>query len=154
MAADGLFAQNAHVVQAEHQALVVLGQAVVEIVNALGHVDVVAGALGLLGGAVFQRLVGEGEGRMHAHHALDHIGIILLRIADEIDVFLDRSAHLLRAVAVADLVAQVGAHAELLRALGQRKQASCDFAVAGVMVKDGRHAVFDAVQVGRVGAGF
>lgn len=82
MPADGLVAQNPHVVQAEHQALVVLGQAVIEVVDALGHVDVIPRALGLLGGAVFQRLVGEGKGGVHAHHALYHIGIILLRIAD------------------------------------------------------------------------
>ena len=48
VAADGLVAQDVHIVQAEHQTLGVFGQAVVQIVDALGHMDVVAGALRLL----------------------------------------------------------------------------------------------------------
>ena len=151
--ADGLVAQDVHIMQAEHQALVVFGQAVVQIVDALGHVDVVAGALGLLGCAVLQGLVAQGEGSMHTHHALDHVGGVGLGVFDEVHVLFYGSLHLVLAVAVADLVAQVGTNAELLGALGDGEQAALDAAVAGMVVKDGGHAVHDAVQISGIGAG-
>ena len=94
VAADGLVAEDAHIVQTEHQALVVLRQAVVQIVDALGDVDVVARALGLLGRAVLERFIRERERRVHTHHALDHVGRIFLRKADEVNVLPVSYTHL------------------------------------------------------------
>ena len=90
---------------------------------------------------------------MSAEHRREH-GVVSLRaLGDPVGVFLDCLQALLLAVAVRDLIAQAGADAEGLGALGDGVQRAGDLAVGGVVVEDGGHALLDAVEVQRVGAG-
>ena len=150
VAEDGLLAQNAVVVQALHGAAAIILQAVIDVVHALGDVDVVAGtAIVGLDHAV-EGLVGDGEQRVAAEHGGEHRILLLLAVGDPVGVLLDGLQALLLAVAVGDLVAQTGTDAEFLRALADLEQGAGDLAVGRVMVKDGGDALLDAVDVQRV----
>ena len=101
MAEHGLGTEQAVVEQALHRthAVVVL-QGVVDVVHALGHVDVEAreAVVGL--GHEVHGLVGEGEGGVAAEHGGDHGGVLLGAPAGEVGVLLDALVALLDAVAV------------------------------------------------------
>ena len=147
VAEDGLLAQNAVVVQALHGAAAVVLQGVIDVVHALGDVDVVAGAAVVGLDHAVKRLVGDGEQRVAAEHGGEHRILLLLAVGDPVGVLLDGLQALLLAVAVGDLVAQTGADAEFLGALADLEQGAGDLAVGRVMVENGRNALLDAVDV-------
>ena len=153
VAEDGLVAQDAVVVQALHGAAAIVLQAVIDIVHALGDVDVIAGtAIVGLDHAV-EGLVRDGEQRVTAEHGGEHWILLLLAVGDPVGVLLDGLQALLLAVAVGDFVAQTGADAEFLGALADLEQRAGDLAVGCVMVENGRDALLDAVDVQRIGRG-
>ena len=102
---------------------------------------------------LLEGLVGDGEQGVAAEHGLDHVVVLLLRPPGEVGVLPDGLAALLRAVPLADLIAEVGPDAQLLTHVLDGEKGAGDFAEGGVMVEDGGHAVPDAVQHRGVGAG-
>ena len=153
VAENGLFAQNAVVVQALHGAAAVVLQGVVHVVHALGDMDVITGAAIVGGDHAVKGLVGDGEQGVAAEHCGEHRVLFLLAVGDEVGVFLHGLDGLLLAVAVGNLVAQAGADAEFLGGLGDLKQAAGNLAEGCVMVEDRRHALLDAVEIQRIGGG-
>ena len=123
------------------------------VVHALGHVDVEAGEpiIGL--DHLLKGLVRDGEQGVAAEHGLDHIVVLLLTPACEVGVLLNGLVALFHAVPLADLIAQVGANAQLLAHVLDGEEGAGDLTEGGVVVEDGGDAVPDAVQHGGVGAG-
>ena len=99
-------------------------------------------------------LVGDGEERVAAEHGLDHVIVFLDGPLGEVSVLLDGLHSLLLAVSLGYFVAEAGSHAKLFGNVLDREQRPRYLAEACVMVKDGRNAVSDAVENGRVRAGF
>ena len=153
VAEDGLLAQDAVVVQTLHRAAAVVLQAVIDVVHALGDVDVIAGAAIVGLDHAVEGLVGDGEQRVAAEHGGEHRVLLLLAVGDPVGVLLDGLQTLLLAITVGDLVAQTGADAEFLGALADLEQGAGDLAVGCVMVENGRDALLDAVDVQRIGGG-
>ena len=90
---------------------------------------------------------------MAAEHGGEHRILLLFAVGDPVGVLLDGLQALLLAVTVGDLVAQTGADAEFLGALADLEQGAGNFAVGRVMVKDGRDALLDAVDIECVSGG-
>ena len=153
VAEDGLRAEDAVVVQALDGTAAVVLQRVVDVVHALGDVDVVARSAVVGLDHAVKGLVRDGEQGVAAEHGREHRILFLLAVSDEIGVFLDGLDGLFLAVAVGDLIAQAGADAELLRGFRDPEQAAGDLAEGGVMVENRRDALLDAVDVQRVGGG-
>ena len=153
VAQHGLLAQDAVVQQAVDGTAAVVLQGVVHVVHALGHVDVEAGHAVVGLDHLLKGLVGDGEQGVAAEHGLDHVVVLLLDPLGEVGVLLDGLVALLHAVALGDLVAEVGAHAQLLAHVLDGEEGAGDLTEGGVVVEDGGHAVPDAVQDGGVGAG-
>ena len=153
VAQNGLFAQNAVILQALHRAAAVVLERVVHVVHALGHVDVVAGAAVVGLRHAVEGPVADGEQRVAAEHGRQHGIVLLLAVGDEVGVLLDGLKALLLAVAVADLVAQTGAQTQTAALLADGEQGAGDLAVAGVVVKNGGDALLDAVNIQRRGGG-
>ena len=147
VAENSLVAQDTVVVQTLHRAAAVVLQAVIDVVHALGDVDVIAGAAIVGLDHTIEGLVGDGEQRVAAEHGGKHRVLLLLAVGDPVGVLLDGLQTLLLAVAVGDLVAQTGADAEFLGALADLEQGAGDLAVGRVMVKNSRNALLDAVNV-------
>ena len=147
VAEDSLVAQDAVVVQALHGAAAIILQAVIDVVHALGDVDVIAGAAIVGLDHAVEGLVGDGEQRVAAEHGGEHRVLLLFAVGDPVGVLLDGLQALFLAVTVGDLVAQTGADAELLGALADLEQGAGDLTVGRVMVENGRNALLDAVDV-------
>ena len=149
----GLLAQDAVVQQTVDGAAAVVLQGVIHVVHALGHVDVEAGHAVVGLDHLLKGLVGDGEQGVAAEHGLDHVVVLLLGPLGEVSVLLNGLITLLLAVALGHLVAQVGAHAQLLAHVLDGEEGAGDLAEGGVVIEDGGHAVPDAVQHGGVSAG-
>ena len=153
VAQNGLGTQDAVVLQALDRAAAIVLQAVVHVVHALGHMDVIAGAAVVGGHHAVEGLVADGEQGVSAEHGGQHGILVLLALGDEVGVFLDGLQALLLAVPVGDLIAQAGADAELLGGLGNGVQGAGDLGIGGVVIEDGGNALLDAVHIQGVGAG-
>ena len=151
VAQHGLFTQQTVVEQAVHRPGAVVCRGIVDVVQALGHVDVEAGAAVVFLHHGVQRGVGQGEQGVAAEHGGEHGVFFFLAAADEIAVFADGRVPLLCAVPVRHLVAEAGAHAQLLYGFGDGVKGPFDPAVARVMVEHGGAAGADAVDEGGVG---
>ena len=151
VAQHGLIAQQAVVQQPVDGAAAVIAQAVVHIVHALGHVDVEAGQAVVGLHHLLKGLVADGEQRVAAEHGGDHGVLLFGGPAGELGVLRDGLPALFLAVPLAHLVAQAGADAQLFAHVLDGEQAAGNLGKAGVMVKNGGHAVPDAVQHGGVG---
>ena len=81
------------------------------------------------------------------------VGRILRCFLAEANIFGNCLFHGCLTIAVTYFIAETGANAELLRHLGQDRQATCRFTIGRVVVKNGSNAIFDARHVGRYGAG-
>ena len=108
VAQDGLGAQNPVVLEPLDRAAAIVLEAVVHVVHALGHVDVVAHPAPVGLRHPVEGLVGDGEQGVPAEHGLAHIGGVGFAVVDEVLVLLDGLEGLLLAVPVADLIAQAG----------------------------------------------
>ena len=86
---------------------------------------------------------------MHAHHAGQHICRILLSVTNPGFIFQDRLPRLIETVPVRHFITQTGTNAHFLCSLSDGKQAVLDFAEAGMVVKNRRHAVLNAFHVRR-----
>ena len=151
VAQHGLLTQQTVVQQAVHRPGAVVGRGVVHVVQALGHVDVEAGAAVVFLHHGVQSLVGQGEQGVAAEHGGEH-GIFFFSAAgDEVAVFLDGRVPLFRAVPVRHLVAEAGAHSQLFHGFGDGGKRPFDPAVARVVVEDGGAAGADTVDEGGVG---
>ena len=128
-------------------------QRIVYVVHPLGHVDVEAGpaVVGLDHG--LKGLVGDGEQGVTAEHGLYHVAVFGFGPFGETGVLLDGLGALLRPVPLRDLVAQTGPHTQLGAYVLDGEQGAGNLPKGGVEVKNGGHAVPDAVQDGGVGAG-
>jgi len=151
VAEDGFLAEDAVVVQALDGAAAVVLQAVVDVVHALGDMDVIAGAAVVGLDHAVEGLVGNREERVAAEHGGEHRVLFLFAVGDPVGVLLDGLQALLLAVAVGDLIAQAGANAELLGGFADLEQRAGDLAVGGVVIEDRRDALLDAVNVKGVG---
>ena len=129
VAQNGLFAQDAVVLQALDGTAAIILQGVVHVVHALGHMDVVAGAAVVGGYHAVEGLVADGEQGVSAEHGSQHGILVLLALGDEVGIFLDGLQALLLAVPVGDLIAQAGADAEFLGGLGDGVQGAGDLGV-------------------------
>ena len=98
--------------------------------------------------------VRDGKERMSSEHGLYHAVIFFLCPFGEIGVLPDALQCLFLAVALGHLVAQAGAHPQLLRHILDGKEASWNLTEGGMVVEDRRHAVTDAVQNRGIGARF
>ena len=150
---NGLGAEDAVVLQTLDRAAAIVLQAVVHIVHALGHMDMVARAAVVGRHHAVKGLVGNGEESVAAEHGRQHGVLVLFAFRDEVGVFLDGLQALFLAVPVADLVAQAGAQAQTLAFLRNGVEGAGDLTVAGVVVEDGGHALLDRVDVEGGGAG-
>ena len=148
-----LFAQDAVIHEALHGAAAVVAEGVVHIVHTLGDVDVEAGAACVGLHHPLEGLVGDGEESVTAEHGCQHGVFLLLAVGDEVGVLLNGLQALLLAVTVGDLVAEAGADAELLGALGDLEEGAGDLGIGGVVVENGGDALLDAVDVESIGAG-
>ena len=147
VAENSLVAQDTVVVQTLHGAAAVVLQAVIDVIHALGDVDVIAGTAVIGLDHAVEGLVGDGEQRVAAEHGGKHRVLLLLAVGDPVGVLLDGLQTLLLAVTVGDLVAQTGADAEFLGALADLEQGAGDLAVGCVVIENGRNALLDAVNV-------
>ena len=153
VAQDGLGSQDAVVLEPLDGPAAVVLEGVVHVVHALGHMDVEAGHAVVGLHHLLEGLVGDGKQGVAAEHGLDHVVVLLLRPPGEVGVLPDGLAALLRAVPLADLIAEVGPDAQLLTHVLDGEKGAGDFAEGGVVVEDGGHAVPDGVQHRGVGAG-
>ena len=112
---DRLFAEDAVILQALDGAAAVVLEGVIDVVHALGDVDVEARAAVVGPRPSARRVpVADGEERVPAEHRREHRVVVRLTVGDEVGIFLDGLQALLLAVAVGDLVARAAADAELL----------------------------------------
>ena len=147
-------AQDTVVQQAVHRPAAVVPEAVIYVVHALRHMDMEAGHAVTGFHHLFKRFVGDREERVAAEHRFDHGIVGFLRPLRKIGVLLNALPGLFLAVPFRYLVAQAGPHAGLFGHIPDCEQGTGNFAEAGMMVEDRRHAVADAVQDRRVRAGF
>ena len=145
---QGLISEQAVVEQSVDRSASVVAEAVINIVHALGDVDVEArhAVVGL--NHLLEGLVRNGEESMSAEHGLDHVIIFLDCPFSEVCVFLNALSRLLFSVSFRYFVAKAGSHAELLSDILDREERSRYLAEACVMVKDRRDTVSDAVEYG------
>ena len=146
VAEQGPVPQDPVVEQAVHRPAAIVAEAVIDGIHTLRDVDVEAGhsVIGLH--HLLKGSVGDREKGVAAEHGLDH-GIIGFNcIFGKISVLPDPLQGLFFAVALGDLIAEAGPHACFLRDVPDGKKRTGDLAEAGVVVKDRRHAVADAVQ--------
>ena len=122
-------------------------QAILQVFDAFGDVDVVTHAVRFMFGSQGHRFVADGKLGMHAHHAGNHVRRVGLSVADPGFIFQDCLAGFVLTVAVGDFVAQTRADAQFLRCLADGKEAVLDFTKTGVMVEDRRHAVLDTFDI-------
>ena len=153
VAENSLVAQDTVVVQTLHRAAAVVLQAVIDVVHALGDVDVIAGAAVVRCDHTVERLVGDGEQGVAAEHGRQHGVLVLLTLGDKVGVLLNGLQALLLAVPVGDLIAQTGAQAQSLGLLGDGVEGAGNLAIGGVMVEDGGDTLLDGVHVQSRGAG-
>ena len=151
VAENGLFTQNAVILQPLNRAAAVVLQGIVHVVHAFGDMNVVAGAAVVGLDHAVKGLVGDGEQCVTAEHGCEHRILALLTLGDEVGIFLNGLQALFLAVAVGDFIAQAGADAEFLGGFCDGVQAAGNLAVGGVVVKNGGHALLDAVNVKCVG---
>ena len=146
MAQDGLGPQDTVILKTLHRAASVVLKGVVDIVHALGDMDVVAHPAVVGRHHPVKGLVGDGEEGVAAEHGLEHIRGVLLTVVDEVLVFLDGLEGLFLAVPVGDLIAKAGTHAELLGDLGNLHQGAGNLAEGGVVVENSGDALLDGVD--------
>ena len=106
VAENGVGAEDVVVHESVDNALVMLVQAVVQVLDAFGDVDVITRVTGERRNALVESFVGKSELRVHSEHAREHIGVVLLAVIDEVNILLDRLVALLLTVAVGGLVAK------------------------------------------------
>lgn len=140
---DGLGPQDAMVLETLYGTAAVVLQGVINIVHALGNMDVIAGSavVGLY--HTLKGLVGNGEESVTAEHSGKHGILLFCTVGDEVGIFLDALEALFLTVTVGDLIAQAGADAEFLGGLGNLEETAGDLAVGSVMVKDGGNTLLD-----------
>ncbi len=136
----------------DRTAAVVL-EAVVHVVHALGHVDVIAHPPCVGGVHAVKGLVRDREQGVSAEHGLEQITGVFLTVVDEVLILLDRLKRFLLSITVADLVAQTCPQAHLLCNLGNFHQRAGNFAEGGVVVEDGGDALLDGVDHQGLGTG-
>ena len=73
-------------------------------------------------------------------------------VADERLVFQNALLHFFLSCPVGNFITEAGPKSELLRNAGDFKETARNRAKGGMMVKDGCYAVFDAVDIGPIGA--
>ena len=153
VAQHGLLPQNAVVEQTVDGPAAVIAQGVVHVVHTLGHVDVEAGHTVVGPDHFLEGLVRDGKQGVAAEHGPDHVVVLVPGPPGKLCVFPDGLSALLRAVPLGYLIAQIGPDAHLTAHVLDGEERAGDLAEGGVMVKNGGHAVPDAVQHRGVGAG-
>ena len=148
VAADGLLAQNAVTCQTVYNGLVIGRAAMVAVVCALADMDMEACVCVLTRKG--HSLLRDGKRCMHAAHCSQQAGLVGLAVVLEALVFQYALACLFRTVAVGNLIAQAGAHAQGGRCLGDLVQAALDLAKRSVMIENSGHARTDALDEGHV----
>ena len=104
-------------------------------------------------GHLLKGLIADGKQSVASEHGCQHIAWVLLAVVQPILVLLDGLISFLLAIPIADLIAQAGADAEPLCTFGNLEQGARNLRKGGVVVKDRGHALLDAVNVQRIGAG-
>ena len=127
-------------------------EAVPDIVHALRHMDVETGPAIVGLHHLFKRLIRYGKQRMAAEHCLDHVTVFLLAPCEEVGVLLDALKTLFLPIALRNLIAEAGAHAELLCDILDRKQRTWNFTKRCMVIEDRRHTVPDALEDRHIGA--
>ena len=138
-----LLSQYIPIHQPVNDPLAVLLQAVVKILDAFRHMNVISCPVWLIGRRKFHRLVRDGKLRMHSHHSGNHIRIVLQSVADELRILHHGLTRLIHPVSVRDLIAQTGSYSQFLRRIRYGKQTVFDVPEACMMIEDGRHTVAD-----------
>ena len=146
VAEQGPVPQDPVVEEAVHRPAAIVAEAVIDVIHALGDVDVEAGHAVIGLHHLLKSLIGDCKEGVAAEHGLDHRVIGFQSIFGKFGVLLNSLQGLLFTVALGDLVAEAGPHACFLRDVPDGKKRTGDLAEAGVVVKDRRHAVADAVQ--------
>ena len=147
VAKDGLVAQDAVVVQALDRAAAIVLKRIINVVHALGDVNVIAGTAVVRFNHAVKGLVRDGKQRVSAEHGREHRVFVFLTVGDPVSVFLHGLDALFFAVAVRDLVAQARADTKLFGALADLEQRARNFAERRVMIEDRCDALLDAVDV-------
>ena len=153
VAQDGLGTQNAVVLESLHWAAAVVLEGVVDVVHALGDVDVIAHPAVVGRYHPVEGLVGDGEEGVAAEHGLEHGVRVFLAVVDKVLVLLDGLEGFLLAISVGDLIAQTCPHAEILGHFGDLHQRAGNFTEGGMVVKDGGDALLDGVDDQSLGRG-
>ena len=83
----GLRPQDVPVVQTVNDPLAVLLQTLVEVINSLGHMDMISHALRLQLIAELHGFIGDRKGCVHAHHCGEHIAAVRKGVFDKVYVF-------------------------------------------------------------------
>ena len=135
------------VVQALDGAAAIVLKRIINVVHALGDVNVIAGTAVVCVDHAVKGLVGDGKQRVSAEHRGEHRVFLFLTVGDPVGVFLYGLDALFFAVAVRDLVAQARADTKLLGALADLEEGARNFAERRVMIEDRRDALLDAVDV-------
>ena len=148
---ERLLAEDAVFKQALDNALAVLFQRVDLIAGAFRNVNVEPVGSGGMLLAERERFIREGERGVQTHHALEHVAAVRVCALHHARVLQNRLLHLIRAVAVGNLVAEARANAELARRVSNGIEAAGDVVITCVMVKHRGHAVLDAIDVDGVG---
>ena len=143
---QSLISEQSVVEQSVDRSAAVVAEAVINVIHALGDVDVeschaVVGLYHLL-----ECLVRNGEESMSAEHGFDHVIILFDRPLSEVDVLLDALSCLLFSVSLGYFVAEAGSHAELLCDILDREERSRNLAEACVMVENSRNTISDAIK--------
>ena len=147
VAEQRLRAQDIPVIEAVDDALAVLFQAILQIFDAFGDVDMISHTIRFMFRCQGHRFVADRELGMHTHHAGEHVRRIGLGVADPGFIFQDGLPGFILAVAVRNFITEARADAQFLCGLADGKEAVLDFTKAGMVVEDRRHAVLDTFNI-------
>ena len=150
----GVFTEDVKIVEALYNPLPVFLHRIEHIGHPLRNMDVVSCARRKLRSAIFECFIRQGECGMKPHHRCLFGIFLLLTSADKFGIFCNRFFHLSLAVPVGNFIAKVHPQPELFGDIRKGKKTPRCFAVACMMVKNRRYAVFNTVDQRRVSAVF
>ena len=149
-----LHSQNAAVHQTVHDPLSIVFQTVMQILDSLCHMNVIADPIRLMCCSQLHGLIGDGKGRVHSHHTCDHITVIRQGIACKPLIFHYRFTGLLHPVSVRDLIAEAGADPQVFCRFTDGEKAVGYAAEAGMVIEHRCHTVFNTVKICGIGTVF
>ena len=107
-----LWSQNIPVVQPIQNPLSVMLQAMVQILDSLCYMDVIAHAFRLMASCQLHGFVGNGKRSVHSHHSCNHAALIGKCMLDKALIFQNGFFCLLFSVAVGDFIAKAGTNVQ------------------------------------------